>query len=396
MMRVLHTLDGFLYVTENWIYPQITQVPGVEGRVICGITYDLEEFPIDRQNLIVHPPPWKSAFGVPRLLNAIERRIGCDGVILAWKTSKWRPLLLHAHFGTRGWWGLPLKKRLNVPLITSFYGFDAWLLPEREPVWQQRYKELFAASDLFLVEGPAMRERLVKLGCSANKVCIHRIGVDLTRLTFKARNFSGGLKIIMAGRFIEKKGLLDGLQACARARSRGVNLSVTIIGEPISNDAPGERIKEELRAMANRPELAGHVRLTGLLSHEQTRALLASHDVLLCPSKRAANGDAEGGSPVVLTEAMALGLLCIGTNHCDIPEIIIDGKTGYLCNEGDIAAIADMLCTLDNDADKLTKLTAAGRKHVEENFSLPTQLKKVHSIYSSLLNGANGYHNNQA
>jgi colanic acid/amylovoran biosynthesis glycosyltransferase len=391
MMRVLHTLDYFMSVTENWIYPQITRVPGVESRVICGIADNLEAFPIDKRSLSVYPPPWNSAFGVPRLFNSVARRMGRGGVVLALKARMWRPLVLHAHFGRRGWESITLKKRLNIPLITSFYGYDAWLLPKSEPVWQERYKELFAAGDLFLVEGPAMRERLVELGCPADKVRLHRIGVDLSQLPFEAKDFSGGLKICMVGRFIEKKGLIDGLRACAQASSEGVNLSVTIIGDPLNGDAGGQRIKAELRALAERPELAGRVRFTGFLPVEQTRSLLAAHNVLLCPSKQTASGDAEGGSPVALTEAMALGLLCIGARHCDIPEVIMDAVTGYLCGEGDVAAMADILCSLGNDPGRLNRLTVAGRKHVEENFSLLTQLDRVRSLYTASLNGTNGH-----
>jgi colanic acid/amylovoran biosynthesis glycosyltransferase len=387
MISVLHMLDYFVDLTENWIYPQITQVPRVKGSVICKGVGNLEMFPIDKRRLSVYPPPWDSAFGVPRLFDAVARRIGYGDAFLALTTRQWRPLIVHAHFGIRGWDCLALKKRLAIPLVTSFYGYDAWLLPNVEPIWRERYKELFATGDVFLVEGPAMRARLMELGCPADKARVHRIGVNLSQLPFKAKDFSGDLKIAMVGRFVEKKGLLDGLRACSQASSLGVDLSVTIVGGPLSYDAAGQVIKDELHALAKRPELDGRVRFTGFLSLQETRSLLATQDVLLCPSKQAANGDAEGGSPVVLTEAMALGLLCIGTRHCDIPEVIIDARTGYLCHEGDVAAMADILCSLGNDPGKVRKLTNAGRKHVEENFSLRTQLDKAHTIYSSLLNG---------
>ena len=58
--------------------------------------------------------------------------------------------------------------------------------------------------------------------------------------------------------------------------------------------------------------------------------MISRHNVLICPSKHAPDGDAEGGLPFVITEAMALGLLCIGSRHCDIPEAVIDQVTGYL------------------------------------------------------------------
>jgi colanic acid/amylovoran biosynthesis glycosyltransferase len=387
VIRVLHTLDYFVSFTENWIYPQVTQVPSVEGSVICLVVENPELYPIDKRRLTVYPPPWNSAFGLPRLFDAFARRMGRGALVPALKVRQWRPLILHAHFGMRGWGSIGLKKRLGIPLVTSFYGYDAWLLPDSEPIWRERYKELFTIGDVFLVEGPAMQARLMELGCPADKVRVHRIGVDLSQLPFKTRDFSGDLRIAMVGRFVEKKGLPDGLRACARACSLGGNLSVTIVGDPLDNDVAGQRVKEELLALASSPELSGRVRLTGFLSLQETRSLLATQDVLLCPSRQAANGDAEGGSPVVLTEAMALGLLCIGTRHCDIPEVIKDAVTGYLCHEGDVAAMVDILCSLGSDPGKLKKLTYAGRKHIEENFSQQNQLNKVRTIYSSLLNG---------
>lgn len=384
MLQVLHAVNTFLNVTENWIYPQIVCVPNVESRVICGSVINLKTFPVPKRSLIVYPPPWNFAFGVSSLLNALARRLGCGGAVAGLKIRWWRPLIVHAHFGKQGWASLALRKRLNIPLITSFYGYDAWRLPKADPVWQQRYHELFLKGDIFLVEGPAMRDRLVALGCPVSKVRIHRIGVDLTKLQFEAKSFSHGLAIAMVGRFVEKKGLADGLRACAQARSRGVKLNVTIIGDASAKGAVGQRIKAELQTLAGQPELSGRVHFAGFVPLEKTRDVLKTHNVFLCPSKHAANGDAEGGSPVTLTEAMAFGLLCIGTRHCDIPEVILDSKTGFLCNEGDVAGIADVLCTVAHDQNGLAQVAEAGRRHVEEYFSLQVQLNRLRTIYASV------------
>jgi colanic acid/amylovoran biosynthesis glycosyltransferase len=203
---------------------------------------------------------------------------------------------------------------------------------------------------MFLVEGPAMRSRLVELGCAAEKVCVHRIGVDLTNLMFRERNFVEPLTIIMVGRFVEKKGLVDGVQACALAARRGLNLKLTIVGGPRKGEAIGQRIEMELREYASHPALAGRVSFTGFLTLPETRDLVSKQHLFLSPSRHAANGDAEGGSPVILTEAMAQGLLCIGTRHCDIPEVIIDGETGFLGAEGKPEELAEILLSLPKQA----------------------------------------------
>ena len=387
-MRVLHSVATYLNISENWIYPQIVQVPGVESRVLCSSTTNLDCFPIRGSKLIIDPPPWNRSFGIPRLLNALGRRLGCGGLLRQLKIRAWQPQIIHAHFGTRGWEALTLKKLLCIPLVTSFYGYDAWLLPEAEPSWRERYRDLFKHGDVFLVEGPAMRQRLRGIDCPEEKISVQRIGVDLDSLPFEEKHFSGDLKIIMVGRFVEKKGFVDGLRACVLARSKGVNLTISIIGDASAGDSEGQRIKRELQTLASCPELDNRVQFTGFIPLQKTRELLKTHNVFLCPSKHAASGDAEGGSPVVLTEAMAFGLLCIGTRHCDIPEVVVDGKTGYLSNESDVIGMSEILCSIGNGSNRLLELTKQGRKHVEQNFSAPIQSQKLRAIYQSLLSPA--------
>jgi len=385
-LKVLHSLHMYLSVTENWIYPQIVGLPNIDSRVICHSVANVETFLLDPHKIIVSPPPWCFAFGFPRIINSVAARLGWRDALAEAKMQlqRWRPDMLHAHFGPRGWDTVALKRRLNIPLVTSFYGYDAWVLLKREPFWAERYIELFRIGDVFLVEGPAMRDRLLALGCPARKLQILQIGVDSTALRYERRRFSNGLKIVMVGRFTEKKGLIDGLVACALARSRGVNLDVTIVGDVSAGDTAGQEIKKQLHAIAHDEQLLGRVRFTGFLPLTKTRAIVNAHNIFLCPSKRSGDGDAEGGSPVALTEAMAMGLLCLGSRHCDIPQVILDGETGYLFHEKDINSMADILCRVSAAQVGIAEVTDAGRRHVERKFSLAMQLDRLQQIYQSV------------
>ena len=386
-IRVLHSVSTYLNLSENWIYPQIIRVPAVQSRVLCSSATNLNDFPI-AGGPIVNPPTWEAWFGIPRTVNALSRRLGLGGSALRMRIRRWRPATIHAHFGMRGFECLDLKESLDIPLVTSFYGYDAWMLPQTDPVWLSRYERLFAEGDAFLVEGPAMCKRLIDLGCPREKIRIHRIGVDLEALPFEPSPISSQIRIVMVGRFVEKKGFVDGLRACLAARLRGVDLKVTVIGDHGVNDRAGCQIKESLFKLASETGLSGRVAFTGFLSMGKTRETVREHQILLCPSKHAVNGDAEGGSPVVLTEAMAQGLICIGTQHCDIPEVIVNGETGYLCEEGDISGMTEVLCTLAQRPGHAMSLVRQGRKHIETYFSLTTQLQKLGQIYSSLIGEA--------
>ena len=170
-------------------------------------------------------------------------------------------------------------------------------------------------------------------------------------------------------------------------------MDVTIVGDVPADDTVGQEIKKQLGIISHGEQLLGRVRLTGFLPPSETRSIVREHNVFLCPSKYSTDGDAEGGSPVALTEAMALGLLCLGSRHCDIPELILHEKTGYLFHEGDVNSIAEMLCRISGARAEIRKITDAGRAHVEENFSLSTQLNRLQQVYQSIYRKTTGNFN---
>ena len=161
-------------------------------------------------------------------------------------------------------------------------------------------------------------------------------------------------------------------------------MDITIVGDASAGDSVGEEIRQQLHAVAHSGPLSGRVRFTGFLPPSKTRAIVKEHNIFLCPSKHSGDGDAEGGSPVALTEAMAMGLLCLGSRHCDIPQVILDDKTGYLFQENDINFMADILCRVSAAQVRIAEVTDAGRRHIERKFSLAMQLDRLQQTYESL------------
>jgi len=189
----------------------------------------------------------------------------------------------------------------------------------------------------------------------------------------------------MVGRFVEKKGLTDGLRACALAAKSGIPLSVTIIGDA-GADPAGQAIKRELEALTTSVELTDKVKFTGYLSHAETLTVLESHNVIFCPSRHAASGDAEGGLPYVLTEGMAMGLIGVGSRHCDIPEAIVDGQTGLLVEEKNVPEMAAALEKVFRDLD-VAAIAVAARQHVADHFDQSKQLRVLAGIYEEVVEG---------
>lgn len=89
---------------------------------------------------------------------------------------------------------------------------------------------------------------------------------------------------------------------------------------------------------------------------------------------------------LVLLEAMACGVPCIGTNAEGIPEVIVEGETGYLCEVGDIKAIAERAVTLLKDDRLHREMSARAVQVAKEAFHSGKIVSEYENIYYELIN----------
>ena len=73
---------------------------------------------------------------------------------------------------------------------------------------------------------------LVKQGCPPEKIRVHHLGVDADKIPLKARQWDGRepLRVLIAGTFVEKKGIPDALMALAEVRKK-IPIAITLIGD---------------------------------------------------------------------------------------------------------------------------------------------------------------------
>jgi colanic acid/amylovoran biosynthesis glycosyltransferase len=262
-----------------------------------------------------------------------------------------------------------MKQLLDVPLVTTFYGKDISQLPRDKPKWRSRYKTLFEEGDLFLVEGPHLGKQLEEYGCPSRKIKVHHLGVETDRYPFKPRRKEADepLRVLMAGRFVEKKGFPDGLRAFAEFLERGGRGVMAIIGD--ANDSKSSQsLKNNLLRIVNERGISENVDFRGLVPHEQLRQAYYDHHVIMSPSREAVSGDNEGGAPVILIEAQATGMPVISTYHCDIPEVVRNGRTGRLVRESDVAGLSDALREF-SETGQVREFGKRAGKHVRGEYA---------------------------
>ncbi len=181
------------------------------------------------------------------------------------------------------------------------------------------------------------------------------------------RNVCNG-RILTVGRLVEKKGIKYGLKAFKELLEEGYDhLEYHIVGEGELRDELEENIKEI--------DLMDNVTLLGKVSDEKLMREYSEAEIFLLPCVIAENGDRDA-MPVVLKEAMSVGIPCISTDISAIPELIEDGNNGLLSTPRDIDSLKKDIKTLLEDEKKKQELGKRGRERVE-NISIEQEIDKL-------------------
>lgn len=295
--------------------------------------------------------------------------------------SGYAPALIHAHFGVEGVYALPLAKRLGVPLVTTFHGFDATLstkalLTSGSPSWVNyvRHRRALAAhGDLFICVSEFVRERVLALGFPPDRTVVHHIGID-TRAIQPGTEDDDPI-ILHVARLVEKKGTEYLIRAFAERRNAEAGRLV-IIG-----DGPKMR---ELVSLSEALGIRARVEFRGACSNEAVVHAMRSASMLVQPSVTASNGDTEGLG-TVLIEACAAGLPAITTDNGGMAEGLRHAKTGYCVPERDSQALADAMADLLSDSARRREFGAAARDMCEQHFDVRRQTRVLEDHYRAVL-----------
>ena len=192
---------------------------------------------------------------------------------------------------------------------------------------------------------------------------VHTIyhGLDTDYFAPAPQATAAALPMILAvGRFVEKKGFDQLIEACAQLRRAGLRFGCTIVGERGS-------AFESIRELINARGLDDTVRLRGAVAQDELREIYRAAHVFALPCQVMEDGDRDG-FPNVLAEAMAMGVPVVSTRISGIPEMIDDGVHGLLVEPRDPGALAAALRRVLTDTGLHAALARAGRERICERF----------------------------
>jgi glycosyltransferase involved in cell wall biosynthesis len=233
-----------------------------------------------------------------------------------------------------------------------------------------------AASDFIVCISSYARSQLMYLSPREDwkKFHVCRLGIDphlFSPLPQKAglagESSDGVFEILCVGRLTPAKGQHLLLDALRQLLDQGRNVRLRLAG-----NGPNET---SLRAHSARLNLAQHVIFEGPVNQDRILSIYAQADVFCLPSF------AEG-LPVVLMEALSMGIPCVTTAITGIPELISHGIEGLLVPPSDLDALMQTLATLMDDDGLRSHMAINGRKRILTQYDLRTNVEALASIFA--------------
>jgi colanic acid/amylovoran biosynthesis glycosyltransferase len=399
-MKITFLLQSFPCLSETFILNQITGLIdlGCEVRIIAfGKSGDPKQHPdVARYRLLdkttyIQPPKSKLACRFkaavqtlsgflrhPIFVYRLQKKLLAEGrsyfypkLFMALAVIRQRADIIHCHYGPTGQQAIFLKDiGLKIKISTAFHGYDLSMYLNEHG--SNSYRDLFEKGDLFLPVSEFWKQKLIGLGCPAEKSIVHHMGIDtaIFKPGVRGRD-SERTKILTVARLTEKKGHCYALEAFRRAIDVFPQLEYHIAG-----DGP---LFEELKKLTCDLGIENHVVFHGKVDAEEALQLYKNADIFLLSSVTSSQGDMEG-IPVSLMEAMACGLPVISTVHSGIPELVIDGQTGYTVGEKDVKALTDRIVCLANDPELCKTIGRRARNYVIKQFDCALLVKSMDTL----------------
>ncbi len=234
--------------------------------------------------------------------------------------------------------------------------------------------------DMVIVTGGELTRRglIERDGLAADRVAAFPIGLDVehfrpappdSNLRQELGLSDGQLLVGLISYLRTYKGHEYFIEAAARIAAGRNDVTFIIVGE-----GPEEGT---IRSLIERSGLTSRIRMLGYRS--DLLNVFRSLDVFAIPS-------VEGDTiPQVLMQALAMGLPVVSTTVGSIPDVVLEGETGFVVPPRDAAALADRIQVLLNDRELRRRLGASGRALVERFYSIDRMLDRMEAVYRGLL-----------
>ena len=355
-MKVLHVgeyVQGGI-ATYIQMLLQINREYNIENYLILSSNKSAKRWNLDDKHILFYPYK-RSVIGGIKAIFIISRYI-----------SNIAPDIVYCHSSWAGFFcRLPLL--FSSKKIKVIYNAHGWSFLRDTSAWKKKAyamveRILSKVTDKIINVSEYEYKASLKYGIDYHKQQVIYSGISDKNTCRIIKSKGKYIKILYVGRFDTPKGidiLLNAFKKCMRK-----DIKLTLIGDVVV----GQSYKFEKNNSNN-------ISFLGWVPHENIGYYYEKCDAVIMPSRWEAFG-------LVAVEAMMYGKPVIASNRGALPEIIKDGKNGWIF---DIEETNELVKILDNlELEEIYNRGLMARKIYEKNFTSENMLKKTLTIYEKL------------
>lgn len=272
---------------------------------------------------------------------------------------------IHAHFGTNSAEVVMLARALGGPNYSfTVHGADEWDQPR-----QLKLQEKLRHASFAVAISSFTRAQLARWARPEDRDKIHVVhcGLDAAAFAQPLTPVPDNRRVVCVGRLCVEKGQDTLVMAVAELARKGFHIDLELVG-----DGP---LRPRLESIVKTHGLERAVTFAGWASSAQVFDKVRASRLMALPST-------SEGLPVVLMEAFALGRPALTTYIAGIPELIRDGREGFLIPSGDVPALVVALeRALTTPSDELTRMAQSGHHRVRERHNVDTEAGKLLELF---------------
>lgn len=351
-----------------------------------GFESELASGLIGKREGTIQAPPSMVHYSIPSLRRELNPLVDAKAALeLSRLVRRRRPTVVHTHQAKAGTLGRAAAGRAGVPLIIHTYHghvLDGYFSGAANRAFIEIERRLAHRTDVLIAVSSIIRDELLNLGIGEPEQWqVIPVGLELRHLTHNlpmkadARRSLGlparGLLVGIVGRLAPVKDLPTFISASAQIAKADPTITYVVAGDgPLRSE-----VEREAKSL-----LGDKILFLGW--EDNLSSLYSALDVVVLTSRNE-------GTPVALIEAAAAGLPVVGTEVGGVPDVIVNGRTGFLVQAKDSAATAECVLKL-RDAGLRKRLGEAGRLHVQHRFAASRLVEDIAKLYRSNL-FAKGY-----
>mgnify|MGYP005843495333 CR=1 FL=1 len=286
------------------------------------------------------------------------------------------PDIVNAHYASG--YGTTARLVNYRPWVLSVWGSDIYDFPHKSPLHKWMVKRNLRAADRVLSTSHSMAHETRKLVPEVSNIAITPFGVD-----FQAYK---GIEPVSA---VQKQKLVIGTVKTMKPHY-GIDTLIKAFAQLVlrlqdkNREVPEVELRlvgggeqtDELLALAAQLDIGDKVHFVSLVPHSQVPQELQKLDIYVALSRRESFG-------VAVIEAQAAGRPVLVSDAGGLPEVVIDGETGFVVPRENPAAAAKALEKLVLDADLRYRMGEAGQKNVGEMYAWDACIETMLGVYET-------------